>query len=89
MRDNIPQSLKDRADRIKNWMQPCTLCGNRFSFKKEGTNLGKVTADYTCGSCQVKFDEPLEALMGIVSKDVLTYIRMDILTYCDKRRDEQ
>ncbi len=74
-------------DRIK-WMKTCSLCGSRFSFRNEGTSKGKITGGFTCGPCIERFDEPLEALSGIVTKDVLIFIREDIKRYCNKRSEK-
>jgi len=50
--------------------------------------MGKITGGSTCGSCVERFDEPLEALSGIVTSDVLKYIRLDIKAYWDKRSEK-
>jgi hypothetical protein len=84
MDKTIEGKFRQRAHDIKNWMKTCSLCSGRFSFKNEGTSMGKITGDFTCGRCVEQFDNPFEALSGIVTSDVLKYIRLDIKAYWDK-----
>lgn len=80
----IEEKFRQRAHDIKNWMKTCSLCSGHFPFKSEGTSMGKITGDFTCGRCVEEFDNPFEALSGIVTSDVLKYIRLDIKAYWDK-----